>query len=204
MKEQERAEVFARLNKICRLLKDEANVLCEFINFMDDKEAISKKLSAIEDEADVVMHDVFYYYQNASLLRDSEAILIFELILSVETCTDAIDDIGEAIVRFNVSEMNDSMATAILSSKEAADKVMELVNLVNRIQVNKLPSKQIIELDRFKIDYKKLYDNTVRDLFTNENDSIKVVRMLKVYDAFMDLFKAYEGVSEKCGKYTIL
>ncbi|MCQ2517095.1 MAG: hypothetical protein MJ094_09615 [Saccharofermentans sp.] len=203
MKESERSEVFARLNRICRYVIEEADVLNELINYMDDRESIARKISSIEDKADVEMHTLHFYYQNESLLRDSEAMLIYEVAYSVEDCTDAIDDVCEAIIRYNVIEMNDTLATAIYNVIGAAAKVSELIGLIQNIQANKTPTRQIIELDRFKIEYKKVYDEAVKDLFTNDYNPVEVLRMHKVYDAFMDVYKTFELVSEKCGKYSI-
>lgn len=203
MKESERIEVFARLNHICRYVIEEAEVLNELINYMEDKDSISRKISSIEDEADVEMHALHFYYQNESLLRDNEAMLIFEVIHAVEDCTDTIDDVGEALIRYNVTEMNETLATAIYNVKGAAEKVSELIGLIQNVPTNKTPTKQIIELDRYKIEYKKVYDEAIKDMFTNNYNPVDVLRMHKIYDAFMDVYKAFELVSEKCGKYSI-
>ena len=202
MKESDREYVFTAINRICQSLISEAEVLCELIDD-GDFVSVSRHISSIEDDADNVKHDIQYYYQDNKLFRDPEALLIYDIVSSIENCTDIIYDISKAFIMLNITSIKDNIVSSFMSAGTGAVTMTGLINCLRRMNRFDTPIKELIELDNFSVEYKKIYEINMNKLYVDGNDPIEVMRWTYIYNSFKDLFVAYETVAEHCGKYCI-
>ena len=203
MKDQDREYVFAGINRICQSLISEAEVLCELIDDAGVFDSVSRRIASLEDEADDVKHELNYYYQENKLFKDQEAMLLLDLAGAVEDCTDLVDDVCKTFIRLNITEIKDSVVSCFISVGTGAVKMTELMNSVRHRNKVDTPVKDIIELDHYKVEYRKIYNLNMKRLYVDGADPLEVMRWTAVYDSFMELFDAYEHVAESCGKYCI-
>jgi len=203
MKDSEREYVFSGLAKILNSLTQQTDAFCEIIDYIEDAEDIARKVSSYEDVADSVSHDIHYFYQENKLIEDKEALCLIELVKSVEECTDLVEEITKNFVRYNVTSVKSNAVSGFMSARTGASKMEDLINSIRHLNRAKTPIRDIIDLDNFSAEYKRIYDINMNKLFTNEKDPIEVIRWNAIYDSFKNLFEAYERVAEICGKYYI-
>ena len=203
MKESDREFIFSAMSRECHTLLSEAAVLCELID-AGDFDSVSRHISSLEDEADNIKHDVQYYLQDNRLFRDAEALMLYEVLTSVENCTDLIEDISKTFTRLNVTVIKDNIVSSFMSAGTGAVKMAELINSIHHMNKVDTPVKDLIELDHYSVEYKRIYDINMKKLYVDGNDPLDVMRWTAVYDVFKELFTGYETVAECCGKYCIL
>ena len=203
MKESDREYTFTAINRIFQSLISEAEVLCELIDNDGAFESVSRHISSIEDDADNVKHDIQYYYQDNKLFRDPEALLIYDMVSSIENCTDIIYEISRAFLMLNITSIKDNIVSSFMSAGTGAVTMTGLVNSLRRMDRFDTPIKELIALDNFSVEYKKIYELNMNKLYVDGNDPIEVMRWTYIYNCFKELFEAYEDVAECCGKYCI-
>ena len=203
MKESDREYVFTSLSRLCQSLISEAEVLCELIDDDGDFDSVVRHISSLEDEADNIIHEIQYYYQENRLFRDPDCMMILEIVLAVEACTDLIYDIAKTFIRLNIYEVKDNIVSSFMSAGSGAVKMAELMNRLRRMNKADTPIKDLIELDHYSVEYKKIYELNMKKLYVDGTDPLEVMRWTAVYDAFMKLFEGYEHVAECGGKYCL-
>lgn len=203
MKESDREYVFTSLSRLCQSLISEAEVLCELIDDDGDFDSVVRHISSIEDEADNIIHEIQYYYQENRLFRDPDCMMILEIVMAVEACTDLIYDIAKTFIRLNIYEVKDNIVSSFMSAGSGAVKMAELMNRIRRMNKADTPIKDLIELDHYSVEYKKIYELNMKKLYVDGTDPLEVMRWTAVYDAFMKLFVGYEHVAECGGKYCL-
>ena len=203
MKESDREYVFTSLSRLCQSLISEAEVLCELIDDDGDFDSVVRHISSLEDEADNIIHEIQYYYQENRLFRDPDCMMILEIVMAVEACTDLIYDIAKTFIRLNIYEVKDNIVSSFMSAGSGAVKMAELMNRIRRMNKADTPIKDLIELDHYSVEYKKIYELNMKKLYVDGTDPLEVMRWTAVYDAFMKLFEGYEHVAECGGKYCL-
>ena len=201
MKESDREYVFTSLSRLCQSLISEAEVLCELIDDDGDFDSVVRHISSIEDEADNILHEIQYYYQENRLFRDPDCMMIYDIVMAVEACTDLIYDIAKTFIRLNIYEVKDNIVSSFMSAGSGAVKMAELMNRLRRMNKADTPIKDLIELDHYSVEYKKIYELNMKKLYVDGTDPLEVMRWTAVYDAFMKLFEEYEHVADCSGKY---
>ncbi len=202
MKESDREYVFSAINRMNQSLISEAEVLCELIDGADF-ESVCRHIASLEDDADNVKHDVQYYFQENRLFREPEAMHLYDIASAVEKCTDVVEDIAKFFIVLNIKEIKDNIVSSFMSTGSGAVTMSVLLNSIRRMDKYDTPVKEIIELDHYSVEYKRIYDVNMSRLYVDGNDPMDVMRWTAVYGAFKGLFEAYEAVAEACGKYCI-
>ena len=203
MKTSDNEFVFNNISRLADILRTECETLCEVIDFEDDMEVIVRKVSALEDDADNVYHDITYYYVENKLADDKEAMILLTMAEAIEDTTDKVDELARDLVRYNITSIKDNAFSSIKSCESAANKLIELIMTMRKNNKVDSPYKKIIELDHFKVENNKLYDNQMRKLFTKETDPIEVIKWKDIYSSLRSIFESYEYVAELCSKYLI-
>ena len=204
MNTSDREFVFSNLYRLTEILQKECEALCDVIEFEDDIETIVRRVGALEDDADNAFHDITYYYVENKLSDDKEAMLLLNVAEAVETCTDQVDELSKDLFRYNVTSIKDNAVSSIISTESASNKLLELIMSMKKMDKLDSPFKKIIELDHFKVESDKIYDNQMRKLFLNEKEPVEIIKWKDIYTSLRSIFFAYEKVSELCGRYLIV
>ena len=120
-----------------------------------------------------------------------------------ESGDKSVDELARDLIRYNITSIRDNAFSSIKSCESAANKLIELVMTMRKNSKVDSPYKKIIELDHFKVENNKVYDNQMRKLFTNEKDPIEVIKWKDIYTSLRSIFESYEYISELCEKYLI-
>ena len=64
-------------------------------------------------------------------------------------------------------------------------------------------TKTVNSFDAFKVDYEKMYDVLIFDLFSKPHDVVDIIRCKAVYDAIRDIFEAFEVSADDAYKFIV-
>lgn len=177
-------------------IKKECDLLIEMMDFIGDSERICARISAIENDGDEIAHQIAYYYRENGLNNDKSAMNFYNAITEMEACTDALEELAKVIVRYNVTEVNDVLVNSVAMMHLAAEKNMELCISYNSSEPEGKIIRKIMDLDKFKIDYLKVYDKVIKELFSGDYDPVDVIRWKEVYTQVKEVFEAFENISD--------
>lgn len=200
MTNSERDTIFGYIFSVCEILKKESQELLELIDYTYDAENISRKVSAYEEEADSVFHDIAFLYQNSNLICDPEAATLLELARGVEDCTDIIDELCTDFVRYNVTTIRDDIFALMVNITRASNKLTELMFSVKNMDKLNPPIKHIVELDNFKVEATKMLNDNLRVIFSSEENPIEVIRWKAIFDSIRSTYEAFEHVADTSAK----
>jgi|GEM_PF-777193 len=202
MKYSDREFVYDKAMVLSEMLNDICSILLEMLDDIDNKVALSRKASAIEAKADYVFHEFSYYVYGLDLDED-ELYRYYHMVRHVEDCIDLLDDLCKAIVRYNVTKVTEGLSASINTIAGAAKKELSLVIELRAFSDCDGIIKATNEFDTFKVEYMRLYDMLIADLFTNNTDAIDVLRWKEIYDAIKEVFEAFEVSADDCYKYVM-
>lgn len=205
MRASDREFIFGKMISLVEALQNEISELNEVIEYVDDRDTIAKRVARYEEEADTISHDINYYYRENSLSSDNEAMAVYAICESIEELSDLIEELAYDFVRYNIQSIRENSVISFVKNEEAAAKLRELVLLMLKLDRRNMPFQDIIELDQYKGEARRIYNAQMQGLFTNAvNDPVELIRWQEIYKSFMHVFEAYEKASEACAKYLII
>jgi uncharacterized protein len=148
---------------------------------------IQEDISAIEDEGDQVVHDIFRHLRSTFITPfDPEDIQA--LATSLDDVLDGIDDVTFRIVAYRLkpipsavlllAEKVSSCCTLLAEALVALHRKQPVINLC-------------IEINRLENEADKLERNLLAELFRNEKDAIALIRQKEIYELL-------EATTDRC------
>ncbi len=201
MKASDRDSIYNCIVSSCDTLCKSANLLCELIDSIEDRDSISKRISAFEDEADNIFHDARFYFGTNKLFEEKDAARFFTIMESVECVIDAVDELARDFCRYNITEMKENAISLIINIERASDEVMQLVVALNKSTNRSVYFKDVLELDNYKVEATKLYDINMNKLYSTETNPIEIMKWQAIYASILNVYEAFEDVAEASGKY---
>ena len=67
-------------------------------------------------EADNIVHEIQYYYEENKLFRDPDCMLVYDMITAIEDCTDLMYDVAKTFIRLNIYEVKDNIVSSFMSA----------------------------------------------------------------------------------------
>lgn len=193
-----RDRIFDMLISLSDLVVKETTILCEVIDFISDAETIARRVSVVESEADNLMHSLVVHYRDNDLRNDDEAMVYFEIARSLETITDAIENLGNTLVAYNVTELREDII-AFLSNINGASKY--LIEVLNDIRYNTSKwnlQKHIIEINELCDEGERYYSASMRRLFESEKDAIEIIKWKEIYTLTNESLHEFEHFADRC------
>lgn len=203
MDQDSRIEIFERMTSLAEVLSNEAQTLCELVDFIDDSEVIAKRVASLETEADVISHMMANRFRGSSLVEDKEAMTLFKIFAKLEECTDVIDDLASSIVAYNVLELRSEMIQDIVAINSCAIRVAQLVASLKEGESFGESQRLVIAINHFRDNAKTNWANNMRELFKNEKDPIEVIRWKEIISQIANVFSVYEHFADLCEEYLL-
>lgn len=200
MKSSDREVIFDYIFSIAETIKREGSALLEVIDYPQDSEEVSRKVAALEEEADTVFHEIALFYQHSNLARDPEATTLLDVAKSVEGCSDAIDQLAMDFYRYNLTEVTDEIYSLLINITRASNKLIELMFAIKKMDKLNPPIKYVMELDYYKVEAEKIFNENMHKLFTEEIDAVDLIRWKSIYESFRSTFVAFEMVADISAK----
>lgn len=197
MKNRKEFNYFDEFAKSSSLAKDAMRELRNYVyNFNSNvTEAEMRKIHEIENAADKKLHDIKTF-----LLRDFLPPIDREDIVAIaHRIDDLVDEIDEMAINmyiFMIDEIRKDMEYSIDLLQSTVDKTHELVVAMKDLKNIKQISQKVIEVNRLEESADRLYENSIRKLYKEEQDPIKITKWTKMYTIIEDCFDACENVAD--------
>lgn len=204
MTSEERDYLFDQAIALSGILEKECVELLGMMENIDDRVAISREISKLEAEGDDLFHTTTVRLQKIELEPDIR-LRIFQMIRHIEDITDMVDELSKTIVRYNMRTVTNGFKASVNSINAAVTKLIVLINAMREYQpeLKEQFTKTVNAFDAFKVDYEKMYDVLIFELFSKPHDVVDIIRCKAVYDAIRDIFEAFEVSADDAYKYVI-
>ena len=183
------------------------NVCVELLGMMEkieDRVAISRAISKLESEGDDVFHAANDRLQKMDLSTE-DRFKIFTMLRHVEDVIDMVDELSKTIVRYNTRTVTNGFKASVNSINGAVQKLVVLINAMREYtpEMKEHFTKTVNTFDAFKVDYEKMYDVLIYELFSTPHDIVDIIRCKAIYDAIRDIFTAFEVSADDAYKYIV-
>lgn len=198
MKKKNEFNYFDEFAKSASLAKDAIKELKSFVyNFKSNvTEVEMKKIHEIENAADKKLHDI-----KAFLLKDFLPPIDREDIVAIahkiDDLVDNIDELAINICIFSIEEIRKDMEYSIDLLMLTVEKTYDLVVSMKDLKNIKQISQKVMEVNRLEESADRLYETSIRNLYKEEQDPIKILKWTNVYSVVEDCFDACENVADR-------
>ena len=201
---EEKNYLFDQALALSGILEQESVELLGMMENIDDRVAISKAISKLEAEGDDIFHATTAELQKMELDEETR-LKIFHMIRHIEDVTDMIDELSKTIVRYNTRTVTNGFMASVDSINGAIKKLVVLINAMREYEpeMKEHFTKTVNSFDAFKVDYEKMYDVLIFDLFSKPHDVVDIIRCKAVYDAIRDIFEAFEVSADDAYKFIV-
>ena len=163
-------------------------------NYEEAKEK-EKKVHEHENNADRTQHEILNY-----LIKDFVPPIDREDIINVtRRLDDVIDNIDEVAIDLDilaVETLREDIPKYLELLEVATNKMYEMFTKFKDMKDYETVKKIAVALNGVEEQGDKLFQHSIRDLYTNEKDSVEVIRWTAIYNRFEDCFDSIEHVAE--------
>ena len=197
MKKKNEFNYFDEFAKLAKLAVQEVEELKRFIFDFDKSKSKEemKKIHEIENIADVKLHDIKNY-----LFKDFLPSIDREDILGVtdklDDLVDGIDEIAIDIDIYDIDEITENMKKSIELLEELTKKVYNLVIEFKNLKKVKEIKEKVIEINKIEEEADRLYEESIRGLYKNEKDAVKIIIWSNIYTTIEECFDACEDIAD--------
>ena len=201
---EEKDYLFDQALALSAILEQECLELLGMMENIDDRVAISKAIAKLESEGDDIFHATNERLQKMDLDPEMR-IKIFQMVRHIEDVTDMVDELSKTIVRYNTRTVTNGFKASVNSINGAVKKLVVLINAMREYEpeMKEHFTKTVNTFDAFKVDYEKMYDVLIFDLFSKPHDVVDIIRCKAIYDAIRDIFEAFEVSADDAYKFIV-
>jgi hypothetical protein len=171
---------------------DAAKTLVELVNTPagDKRAELIRKVEDLEHKGDDITHEIFNYL-SATFITPFDREDIHMLTSAMDDIVDFIHGSSKRIQLYKIDELTTEikkLAELILKGAEELHiAISELKNLKNRNLIN----EACVKINSLENHADDIYNMAIANLFENEKDAIKVIKLREVYHAM-------EVATDKC------
>ncbi len=172
-----------------------AKLLDMVVNYEAMTEEKAGEMHEIEHNADQHFHKI-YQQLNRSFTTPIEREDILAIAKSIDDIVDLIEDIAYKFYVFDIKIMRQEASTHIELIVKACDSLKIAISEFKNFRKSKVLSEKIIEINTIEEEGDRLYRSDVHKLFTEEKDTLEIVRWREVYKHMEDCLDACEDVAD--------
>lgn len=185
-------EYFALFSQMTEKMQEASTTLVEMMQGESaDFEATAKKIKDAEHSCDEITHKVTTKL-NKSFITPFDREDIYSLSVALDDVVDYIDAAARAVLMYNISNINDH-------TKHLARVIQSLAIEINSaIGMLKKPvgmNQHIVEIHRLENEADDVYFRAIGELFQNETDSIRLIKMKELYEIMENATDRCESVA---------
>lgn len=193
---KEKLNYFDEFVKNVSYALESAEILNEYVNDFNsdivcEKEEIVHKL---ENDADHNLHNILNY-----LIKDFVPPFDREdIIMLVHSIDDLEDNIDEVVINLNilgVMKLRDDAKDFTILIKNSTAKLKELFLKFKDIKKYEIIHKYVIEINEAEDMGDKIYQKSMKNLFTNESNPIEIIKWRKIYDCLENCMDSCEKIA---------
>jgi len=194
--------------------KEELNYYDEFINMSkcaveiskvfkasmeaydyDNMKELDKKIHAKEQEADKKQHKVLNY-----LIKDFVPPIEREDIINItRKVDDVVDNIDEVMIDLDilaVRNLRPNMSKYVALMEVATNKMRDLLIAFKDMKNYEEFKKIVVAINGVEEQGDKLFQESIRELYSEEKDAVEVIRWTTIYNKLEDCFDSVEHVAD--------
>ena len=193
---KEKLNYFDEFVKNVSYALESAEILNEYVNDFNsdivcEKEEVVHKL---ENDADHNLHNILNY-----LIKDFVPPFEREdIIMLVHSIDDLEDNIDEVVINLNilgVMNLRDDAKDFTILIKNSTAKLKELFLKFKDIKKYEIIHKYVIEINEAEDMGDKIYQKSMKNLFTNESNPIEIIKWRKIYDCLENCMDSCEKIA---------
>ncbi|MBO0473299.1 DUF47 domain-containing protein [Enterococcus ureasiticus] len=162
----------------------------------------AEKIHVLEREGDQIVQKIMSELY-ISFITPIDREDIVEITQRLDDVLDTINSIAYLLSSLVVKELNDNAMVFITYGVEATAGVLTATKEFAKFKNSKTLHAMIDEVSEIEGKADKLYSDSLKDLFTNEQNPIEVIRWKNVYDQLEEMLNASESVVDVIGGLVI-
>ncbi|EOI01960.1 TIGR00153 family protein [Enterococcus moraviensis ATCC BAA-383] len=162
----------------------------------------AQKIHELEREGDQIVQKIMSELY-VSFITPIDREDIVEITQRLDDVLDTINSISYLLSSLVVKELKENALVFITYGVEATAGVLTATKEFAKFKNSKTLHAMIDEVSEIEGKADKLYSDALKDLFTNEQNPIEVVRWKNVYDQLEELLNASESVVDVIGGLVI-
>lgn len=197
MGKKENYDYFDEFVKTSDFIVESAKMLEATVNNYT-KEALEEnmqKVHGLENEADKSLHNMRAY-----LIKDFLPPIDREDIILIGHKLDDIEDkIDEILINFNIldiKQMKDEAKEFTELIIKSCENVKEVLKDFKNFKKFDLLKEKIILINRLEEQGDKLFEKAMKNLYTNSNDAIEIIKWTTIFNCFEDTQDACEHIAD--------
>lgn len=169
---------------------------------LEKLEEESEKIHVLEKEGDQIVQKILSELY-ISFITPIDREDIVEITQRLDDVLDTINSITYLLSSLVVKELNDNAMVFISYGVEATVGVLAATKEFAKFKNSKTLHTMINEVSEIEGKADKLYSESLKELFTNEQNPVEVIRWKNVYDQLEELLNASESVVNVIGGLVI-
>jgi uncharacterized protein len=169
-----------------------SNVLVEMVNApsVEKRRELIKEIERLEHVGDSVTHEIFNEL-SANFITPFDREDIHELVSSLDDIVDYIHGSAKRIELYKVTEMTSSMGKLAELILQGAFELNEAVCGLKDLKNSSRIKEACVKINSIENHADDVFDMTIAQLFEEEKDAIKIIKM-------KEILAALETATDKC------
>jgi predicted phosphate transport protein (TIGR00153 family) len=150
------------------------------------------EITALEHKGDEVIHEVFNRL-NQTFITPIDPEDIHAIASALDNVLDGIEDTSHRLVSYCIDPIPPNMVTL---AEFVAACAKEMQAAVGALEKNGATMQHCIEINRIENEADRIGRSAVADLFNNETDPIRIIKLKEVYDYLEATVDSCEDVAD--------
>lgn len=184
---------FAEFLSQVRLIEEAARLLLEGVKAGNSQlDAVASQIKALEHDGDEIIHNLFTRL-NQTFITPLDPEDIHSIASRLDDVMDTIEDAVHRITAYRVEPIP-PMVVRLCEIIHACSK--SLLQAFEALEKDRPLLDQCIEINRLENEADQLVRKAVTDLFAEEKDCIKLIKLKEVYELLEDAVDRCEDVAD--------
>lgn len=185
-------EYFSFFSQMTEKIQEASTVLVEMLQGeRENFEIAAKKIKDIEHGCDEITHNITTKL-NKSFITPFDREDIFTLTVALDDVCDYIDAAARAVIMYNVHDINDHSKHL---AKVIQSLAIEINSAVGMLKKTDGMNQHIVEIHRLENEADDVYFRAIGELFQNETDAIRLIKMKELYEIMENATDRCESVA---------
>jgi predicted phosphate transport protein (TIGR00153 family) len=179
--------------KQVEIISEAARLLLEGVSSGNSRlTRAAEEISILEHNGDEVIHEVFRRL-NQTFITPIDPEDIHSIASALDNVLDGIEDTSHRLVSYCIDPVPPVMITL---AEIVASCSKALLSAVVELEKNGATMTHCIEINRLENEADRIGRTAVADLFNNEKDPIRLIKLKEVYEFFESTVDACEDVAD--------
>ena len=174
-----------------------SNIIQQHLNNFKNEDAkeIENIVHKLENDADLNLHNIKKY-----LIKDFlPPIEREDIVLLVNKIDDVVDNLDEIIIDlniFNVNYLRDDFKEFVELICQMSIKLRDIINSFKERKKYEQIINMIIEINGLEEQGDKLYENSIKNLYNTEQNSVEILKWHNIYTTLEEAIDSFESVAD--------